>query len=72
MTEEEIIKDLMEFIPKNDLAEEEFNEAKKIWETSRLSLDVVKYIHSIHQEEGLKWAKGYFDLYIDDRNYGKV
>ena len=54
MTEEEIIKDLMEFIP------------------SRLSFDVVKYIRSVHPEEGSKWAKGYFDLYIDDRHYDKV
>lgn len=72
MTEEEIIKDLMEFIPKDDLTEEEFDEAKRVWETSRLSFDVVKYIRSVHPEEGSKWAKGYFDLYIDDRHYDKV
>ena len=72
MTQEEIDKELMEFIPKDDLTEEEFNEAKRIWEMSRFSLDVVKYIHSIRPEEGSKWAKGYFDLYIDDRDYDKV
>ena len=27
---------------------------------------------SIRPEEGSKWAKGYFDLYIDDRDYDKV
>lgn len=70
--EEEITKELMEFIPKDDLTEEEFNEANRIWETSRLSFDVVKYIRSVHPEEGSKWAKGYFDLYIDDRHYEKV
>ena len=70
--EEKITKKLMEFVPKDDLTEEEFNEAKMIWETSGFSLDVVKYIHSIRPEEGLKWAKGYFDLYIDDRDYDKV
>lgn len=70
--DEKIDKELMEFIPKDGLTEDEFNEAKRIWETSRLSLDVTKYIRSIHPEEGSKWAKGYFDLYIDDRDYDKV
>ncbi len=69
---EELDAILKETIPKDDLTEEAFNELKRIWQTRKLSLDVVKYIHSIHPEEGLKWAKGYFDLYIDDRNYDKI
>lgn len=69
MTQEEFDKGLMELIPKEDLTEEEFNEAKKIWESERNMLKVVKYLQSVEYGESLKLAKGYFDLYIDDRNY---
>ena len=43
MTQEEIDKGLMELIPKEDLTEEEFDEAKRIWESERNMLKVVKY-----------------------------
>ena len=69
MTQEEIDKELMEIIPKEDLTEEEFNEAKRIWESERNMLKVVKYLQSVEYGESSKLAKGYFDLYIDDRNY---
>jgi hypothetical protein len=72
MTQEEIDKELMELIPKEDLTEEEFNEAKRIWESERNMLKVVKYLQSVEYGDSLKLAKGYFDLYIDDRNYDKV
>lgn len=72
MTEEEIDKELMELIPKEDLTEDEFNEAKRIWESERNMLKVVKYLQSVEYDDSLKLAKGYFDLYIDDRNYDKV
>lgn len=72
MTQEEIDKELMELIPKDDLTEEEFNEAKRIWESERNMLKVVKYLQSVEYGDSLKLAKGYFDLYIDNRNYGKV
>ena len=69
MTQEEIDKELMELIPKEDLTEEEFNEAKRIWESERNMLKVVKYLQSVEYGDSSKLAKGYFDLYIDDRNY---
>ena len=72
MTQEEIDKGLMELIPKEDLTEEEFNEAKRIWESERNMLKVVKYLQSVEYGESSKLAKGYFDLYIDDRDYDKV
>jgi hypothetical protein len=69
MTQEEIDKGLMELIPKEDLTEEEFNEAKRIWESERNVIKVVKYLQSVEYGDSSKLAKGYFDLYIDDRNY---
>ena len=69
MTQEEIDKELMELIPKEDLTEDEFNEAKRIWESERNMLKVVKYLQSVEYGNSSKLAKGYFDLYIDDRNY---
>jgi hypothetical protein len=72
MVQEEIDKGLMELIPKEDLTEEEFNEAKRIWESEKNMLKVVKYLQSVEYGESSKLAKGYFDLYIDDRNYDKV
>jgi len=71
MTQEEIDKELMEIIPKEDLTEEEFNEAKRIWESERNMLKVVKYLQSVEYGKSSKLAKAYFDLYIDDRNYNK-
>ena len=69
MTQEEIDKGLMELIPKEDLTEEEFNEAKRIWGSERNVIKVVKYLQFVEYGESSKLAKGYFDLYIDDRNY---
>ena len=67
MTQEEIDKELKELIPKEDLTEEEFNEAKRIWETERSVLKTVKYLQSVEYGDSSKLAKGYFGLYIDDR-----
>ena len=72
MVQEEIDKELMELIPKEDLNEEEFNEAKRIWENERNVIKVVKYLQSVEYGDSSKLAKGYFDLYIDDRNYDKI
>ena len=72
MAQEEVDKGLMELIPKEDLTEEEFNEAKRIWESERNMLKVVKYLQSVEYGESSKLAKGYFDLYIDDRNYDRL
>lgn len=72
MTQEEIDKGLMELTPKEDLTEEEFNEAKRIWKSERNVLKVIKYLQSVEYGESSKLAKGYFDLYIDDRDYDKV
>ena len=72
MVHEEIDNGLMELIPKEDLTEEEFNEAKRIWESERNMLKVVKYLQSVEYGESSKLAKGYFDLYIDDRNYDRL
>jgi len=69
MMQEEIDKGLMELTPKEDLTEEEFNEAKRIWKSDRNMLKVVKYLQSVEYGNSSKLAKGYFDLYIDDRNY---
>ena len=71
MTQEEIDKELMEIIPKEDLTEEEFNEAKRIWDSEGNVLKVVKYLRSVEYGGCSKLAKGYFDLYINDRNYDK-
>ena len=69
MTQEEIDidKELMELIPKEDLTEEEFNKAKKIWESEKNMLKTVKYLQSVKFGKGLKLAKCYFDLYIDGK-----
>lgn len=72
MGQEEIDKELMELIPKDDLTEEEFNEAKRIWESEGNMLKVVKYLQSVEYGDSLKLAKGYFDIYIDNRNYGTL
>ena len=64
MVQEEIDKGLMELIPKDDLTEEEFNEAKRIWESEKNILKTVKYLQSVKFGKGMKLAKCYFDLYI--------
>ncbi len=56
----------MELVPKEDLTEEEFNEAKRIWESERNTLKTVKYLQSVKYGLGMKLAKTYFDLYINN------
>ena len=65
--DEETDRKLREFIPKDMLTEEAFETAKKLAEKSYI--DCVLYIQSRIPEEGLKIAKGYFDLYLDNRHY---
>lgn len=66
MNNEEYIDELMNFVPKEDLSDEQFNEAKKIWESEKNMLKTVKYLQSVKFGNGLKLAKAYFDLYIND------
>lgn len=55
------------------------NVRKQLMETVKTAEEIaeesgikcVQYIHSRIPKEGLKIAKGYFDLYLDKRNYGK-
>ena len=68
--DEETDRELREFIPKDMLTEEEFKEAERI--SGESVSKCVQYIHSRIPEEGLKTAKGYFDLYLDKRNYERV
>lgn len=71
-TEEELDAILTEAVPKSDLTEEQFNEAKRIWESERNMLKTVKYLQSVKFGKGMKLAHCYFDLYIDDRDYDKI
>ena len=64
-TEEEITRELMEIVPIDLLTEEQRQEAKRI-STEQVPVYAVKYIHTIIND-GLKTAKTYYDLYIDDR-----
>lgn len=66
MNNEEYIDELMNFVPKEDLSDEQFNEAKKIWESEKNMLKTIKYLQSVKFGKGLKLAKAYFDLYISD------
>ena len=68
--DEEVDRELREFIPKDMLTKEEFKEAERI--AGESVVKCVQYIHSRIPEEGLKIAKGYFDLYLDKRNYERV
>lgn len=65
-TEEELDAILMEAVPKSDLTEEQFNEAKRIWESEKNMLKTVKYLQSVKFGKGMKLAHCYFDLYIND------
>lgn len=64
--QEEFDAILMEAVPKSDLTEEQFNEAKKIWESEKNMLKTVKYLQLVKYGKGIKLAKCYFDLYIND------
>jgi hypothetical protein len=65
-TEEELDAILMEAVPKSDLTEEQFNEAKRIWESEKNMLKTVKYLQSVKFGKGIKLAHCYFDLYINN------
>ena len=58
--------DFYEFLPKSELTEEEFAEAKRIYGETKTYPQVVKYINSTHPELGLKLSKAYFDFYISE------
>ena len=63
-----IEKELKEMFPKTMLTDEQFEKAKEIAD-SEIPLKAVQYIHSVIPDEGLKGAKAYFDLYLDNRKY---
>jgi len=65
-SQEEFNAILKEAVPKEDLTEEEFNEAKRIWESERNMLKTVKYLQSVKYGQEMKLAKTYFDLYINN------
>lgn len=69
---DDVIMELMELTPKNDLTEEEFNEAKRIWKSEKSIIKTIRYLQSVEYGDSSKLAKTYFDLYIDDRNYDKL
>lgn len=66
--DEKVEKELMEMFPKTMLTDEQFEKAKEI-ANSEIPLKAVQYIHSVIPDEGLKGAKAYFDLYLDNRKY---
>lgn len=65
--DEQVEKELKEFYPISMLSEDQMAEAKKIANESN-KLEAVKYIRDLVPSEGLKGAKAYFDLYLDDGN----
>lgn len=66
-TDEEITKELMEIVPIDLLTEEQRQEAKRIAK-EQVPVYAVKYINTIIND-GLKTAKAYYDIYIDERKY---
>lgn len=66
--DEQIEKELRDFYPISMLSEDQMAEAKKIAKESS-QLEAIKYIRDLIPNEGLKGAKAYFDLYLDDRKY---
>jgi len=64
--EELLDKELTECYPIDLLTEEERNEAKEIAK-KHYGLEAIKYIHGKIPQEGLKGAKAYYDLYIDEK-----
>ena len=68
--DEKIDKELKEMFPKTMLTDEQFAKAKEIVETGPTGIiNAVKYIHEVLPDEGLKTAKAYVDLYLDNRKY---
>lgn len=66
--DEQVESELKEMFPKTMLTDEQFEKAKEI-ANSEIPLKAVQYIHSVIPDEGLKGAKAYFDLYLDNRKY---
>lgn len=66
--DEQVEKELMEMFPKSMLTDEQF-EIAKVFANGKSPFEAVKYIHSVLPDEGLKGAKAYFDLYLDNRKY---
>ena len=66
MVDKEIIEELKKEIPIDLLTEQQREEAKKF----ESPIAAVKYIHEIIND-GLKISKTYYDLYIDNRDYGE-
>ena len=66
--DEQVEAELKEMFPKTMLTDEQFEKAKEI-ANSEIPLKAVQYIHSVIPDEGLKGAKAYFDLYLDNRRY---
>lgn len=67
MTQEELDELLKKEFPITMLSDEHLEKAKEIANGPH-KLEAVKYIYSIIPDEGLKGAKIYFDLYLDDKN----
>lgn len=67
MTQEELNELLKKEFPISMLSNKQFEKAKEIAGGPH-KLEAVKYICSIIPDEGLKGAKIYFDLYLDDKN----
>ena len=65
--DEEMIKELEELVPITLLTEEQRGEAARI-ASEKSSIHSVVYINTI-LNEGLKTARVYYDLYIDDLVY---
>lgn len=66
-SQEEFDAILKETVPKTDLTEEEFNEAKRIWKSEENKLKTIKYLQSVKFGKGCKLANCYFELYINDK-----
>jgi hypothetical protein len=66
MEEKDIIEELKKNVPIDLLTEQQREEAKKF----TYMLDSVKYIYDIIGD-GLKTAKTYYDLYINNKEYGE-
>ena len=66
LDEERITRELKEIFPITMLTESQIDKARVIAKSNH-TLDAVKYIHTIIPDEGMKGAKAYYDLYIDER-----
>ena len=64
--DEKVDQELKEMFPITMLTESQIDKAREIAKSNH-TLDAVKYIHTIIPDEGMKGAKAYYDLYIDER-----